>query len=121
MRLAPGGLIAQTGAGGGIVDEAAATVDGGQRHEVEKAHAHAAHEHPLARTQAGNVLLDGVAGRNVGEAGLRERLLGRCGRGEYPAGGDNRGVGVDDRAVCEGDRVAVALGCEGNRAGLVLH
>ena len=121
MGFLAGGVVTQTGAGRVIFEEAAAAVDGGQRHEVEKAHAHTAHEQALALADAVHLLLNRVAGRDVGQARFGKGLLCRGRGGQHPAGGDHGGVGVDQRAICKQDRVAASVAVQRHRAGLVLN
>ncbi len=103
VGFAAGRLIAQSGAGGGVLDEGAAAVDGEQGHDVEETHAQAAGEDGAGLGHEVDGLLDGVARADPREVGgvrrFGEGSLGGGGSGWLPAVGEDGGVGGDGGAV----------------------
>ena len=116
-------LVAQPGAGGGVLDELAAAVDGEQRHDVKEAHAQAPDQDLLARGNFGHRLLDGVVWPHpvqVRVRSLRQGAFGFAQGGHLPAVGQDGGVGGDGGGVGKRNDI-VALGrFDGQRAGAVL-
>ena len=116
-------LIAQAGAGRGVLHELAAPVDGEQRHDVEETHAQTADQDLLARRNLRHRLLHGVIRAHPVQAGIRsfgQRALGFV-QGRYlPAIGQDGGVGGDGGAVGKLDGVLLTAPLHGQRAGAVL-
>ena len=123
FRLTSGRAVGQAGAGGGVGDELAATVDGHHRHEVEEAHAQTADHDLLTGADGVHRLVGRVAGADPVQRGVhlhagggeplqRVRLIagpaeGQNGRVRHHCDRGGRQVcGVSAGVVLQGDLVA---------------